>query len=67
MSYPDVSLGVLTLRFLELLLAAPDGALDLSDVASSLQTRKRRVYDITHVLSGFNLIEKEAANWIKWM
>nr|XP_033504423.1 transcription factor E2F2-like [Epinephelus lanceolatus] len=63
----NVSLGLLTLRFLQLLLAAPDGALDLRDVPASLNTRKRRVYDITHVLSGFNLIKKDSANWIKWI
>uniref|UniRef100_A0A4W6EQ17 E2F/DP family winged-helix DNA-binding domain-containing protein n=1 Tax=Lates calcarifer TaxID=8187 RepID=A0A4W6EQ17_LATCA len=62
---PDVSLGLLTRGFLELLLAAPNGSLDLRQVASSLQTRKRRVYDITNVLDGINLIQKESANRIK--
>ncbi|GAA6231659.1 transcription factor E2F6-like [Lates japonicus] len=65
-SRQDVSLGLLTRRFLELLLAAPNGSLDLRQVASSLQTRKRRVYDITNVLDGINLIQKESANRIKW-
>ncbi|XP_074471665.1 transcription factor E2F1-like [Sebastes fasciatus] len=63
----DVSLGLLTLRFLKLLLAAPGGVLDLREVAANLQTRKRRVYDITHVLNGFNLIQKESNNWVKWI
>ncbi|XP_031698238.1 transcription factor E2F6-like, partial [Anarrhichthys ocellatus] len=61
------SLGLLTLRFLELLLAAPDGALDLRDVAEILQTSKWRVYDITHVLNGFDFIQKESTNWVKWI
>ncbi|XP_039980366.1 transcription factor E2F3-like [Xiphias gladius] len=65
-SRQDVSLGLLTRGFLELLLAAPDGSLDLRQVATSLQTRKRRVYDITNVLDGINLIQKESANRIKW-
>uniref|UniRef100_A0A3P8T5H4 E2F transcription factor 6 n=1 Tax=Amphiprion percula TaxID=161767 RepID=A0A3P8T5H4_AMPPE len=63
----DVSLGVLTERFLDLLLMAPDGCLDLRQVTSSLQTRKRRVYDITNVLDGIKLIEKQSANRIKWI
>ncbi|XP_059212484.1 transcription factor E2F6-like [Centropristis striata] len=66
-SRQDVSLGLLTLRFLELLLVAPDGALDLREAAASLQTRKRRVYDITHVLTGFNLLEKDSTNWVRWI
>uniref|UniRef100_A0A3B4ZX75 Transcription factor E2F6-like n=1 Tax=Stegastes partitus TaxID=144197 RepID=A0A3B4ZX75_9TELE len=63
----DVSLGLLTERFLDLLLMAPDGSLDLRQVTSSLQTRKRRVYDITNVLNGIQLIEKQSANKIKWI
>lgn len=63
----DVSLGVLTVRFLELLLMSPDGTIDLREVTKSLQTRRRRVYDITNVLEGFNIIEKQTANKVKWM
>ncbi|XP_044024992.1 piggyBac transposable element-derived protein 4-like isoform X3 [Siniperca chuatsi] len=63
----DVSLGVLTQSFLELLLAAPDGLLDLRQVTTSLKTRRRRVYDITNVLEGINLIEKESPNKFKWI
>ncbi|KAF0024016.1 hypothetical protein F2P81_024646 [Scophthalmus maximus] len=62
----DASLALLTRRFLELLLSAPGGSLDLRQVAASLQTRKRRVYDITNVLSGIELVQKESANRIKW-
>uniref|UniRef100_A0A3Q1B0Z6 THAP-type domain-containing protein n=1 Tax=Amphiprion ocellaris TaxID=80972 RepID=A0A3Q1B0Z6_AMPOC len=62
-----VSLGVLTERFLDLLLMAPDGCLDLRQVTSGLQTRRRRVYDITNVLDGIKLIEKQSANRIKWI
>ncbi|XP_056261147.1 transcription factor E2F6-like [Seriola aureovittata] len=66
-SRQDVSLGLLTRGFLELLLAAPDDSLDLRQVAVSLKTGKRRVYDITNVLDGINLIQKESANRIKWI
>ncbi|XP_051264775.1 transcription factor E2F6-like [Dicentrarchus labrax] len=60
-------LGLLTQRFLELLLVAPGGSVDLRQAAASLQTHKRRVYDITNVLDGINLIQKESANRIKWI
>ncbi|XP_026175033.1 transcription factor E2F6 [Mastacembelus armatus] len=63
----DVSLGMLTRRFLELLLIAPDGSVDLGQVTTSLQTRRRRVYDITNVLDAISLIEKESASRIKWI
>ncbi|XP_034384164.1 transcription factor E2F6 isoform X2 [Cyclopterus lumpus] len=63
----DVSLGVLTRRFLELLLASPDGSVDLRQVTTILQTRRRRVYDITNVLEGISLMEKESTNKFKWI
>ncbi|XP_019201872.1 transcription factor E2F6 [Oreochromis niloticus] len=63
----DVSLGVLTVRFLELLLMSPDGSIDLREVMKTLQTRRRRVYDITNVLEGFSFIEKQTANKVKWI
>ncbi len=66
-SYPDVSLGVLTQRFLHLLLAAPDRSVDIRQVTIDLQTRRRRVYDITNVLEGINLLERESKNKFKWM
>ncbi|XP_054474065.1 transcription factor E2F2 isoform X2 [Anoplopoma fimbria] len=63
----DVSLGTLTQRFLELLLASPDGSVDLRQVTTILQTRRRRVYDITNVLEGISLIEKKSTNKFKWI
>lgn len=65
--YSDVSLGLLTRRFLDMFLTSPDGTLDLREVTTNLQTCKRRVYDITNVLGGIRLIKKESANRIKWM
>ncbi|MEQ2284351.1 hypothetical protein AMECASPLE_020780, partial [Ameca splendens] len=62
----DTSLPVLTRRFLDLFLNAPDGSLDLRHAITSLKTRRRRVYDITNVLQGIQLIEKESVNRIKW-
>ncbi|XP_040016961.2 transcription factor E2F6 [Gasterosteus aculeatus] len=63
----DVSLWMLTQRFLELLLASPDGSVDLRHVTAVLQTRRRRVYDITNVLEGISLIKKKSANKFKWI
>lgn len=63
----DVSLGVLTQRFLELLLKAPDSSVEIKQVTTSLQTRRRRVYDITNVLEGINLLEKQSTNRFKWI
>ncbi|XP_015251147.1 PREDICTED: transcription factor E2F6-like [Cyprinodon variegatus] len=56
----DVSLPVLTRRFLELFVKNPDGTLDLRTAVNSLRTRRRRVYDITNVLEGIQLIKKES-------
>lgn len=66
-SSPDVSLLVLTRRFLDLFLTVPDGCLDLRSAIASLRTRRRRVYDITNVLQGVRLVQKESVNRIRWM
>ncbi|XP_037837407.1 uncharacterized protein si:ch211-195d17.2 isoform X2 [Kryptolebias marmoratus] len=66
-SREDVSLGVLTRRFLDLFLKAPDNSLDLRHAITSLRTRRRRVYDITNVLQGIDLIDKQSPNKVKWI
>ncbi|NXG02907.1 E2F6 factor, partial [Sakesphorus luctuosus] len=63
----DASLGLLTRRFMALLKKAPDGVLDLNEVAKTLGVRKRRVYDITNVLDGIDLIQKRSKNLIQWI
>ncbi|KAI4790584.1 hypothetical protein KUCAC02_034537 [Chaenocephalus aceratus] len=63
----NLSLGLLTQRFLELLLAAPDGVVDLGYVTTSLQTRRRRVYDITAVLEGISVLKRQSKNHFKWI
>uniref|UniRef100_H0ZS72 E2F/DP family winged-helix DNA-binding domain-containing protein n=1 Tax=Taeniopygia guttata TaxID=59729 RepID=H0ZS72_TAEGU len=60
----DASLVLLTRRFMALLRKAPDGVLDLNEVATTLGVRKRRVYDITNVLDGIDLIQKRSKNHI---
>ncbi|NXF90838.1 E2F6 factor, partial [Eubucco bourcierii] len=63
----DASLVYLTRRFMDLVRSAPDGVLDLNEVATTLGVRKRRVYDITNVLDGIHLIQKRSKNLIQWI
>ncbi|NXC40775.1 E2F6 factor, partial [Penelope pileata] len=63
----DASLVYLTRKFMDLVKRAPDGVLDLNDVATTLGVRKRRVYDITNVLDGIHLIQKRSKNLIQWV
>ncbi|KAG7250545.1 hypothetical protein CRUP_016735, partial [Coryphaenoides rupestris] len=63
----EKSLGLLTIKFVNLLQEAKDGVLDLKVAADSLAVRqKRRIYDITNVLEGVGLIEKKTKNIIQW-
>ncbi|KAM9355987.1 transcription factor E2F6 [Pholidichthys leucotaenia] len=63
----ELSLAILTQRFLEQLLLSPDHTVDVGEVAKRLNTRRRRVYDITNVLQGINLVDKESASKFKWI
>ena len=40
--------------------------LDLNKAAEYLDVQKRRIYDITNVLEGINLIVKKSKNNIQW-
>lgn len=63
----EKSLGLLTSKFVELLQSSKGGILDLKKAADLLEVKqKRRIYDITNVLEGIGLIEKESKNSIKW-
>lgn len=44
-----------------------DGILDLNLVAQQLNAPKRRVYDVTNVLEGVQLIKKKSKNQIQWL
>ncbi|XP_042194721.1 transcription factor E2F2 isoform X2 [Callorhinchus milii] len=63
----DTSLGLLTKKFVQLLSESPDGVLDLNRAAEVLEVQKRRIYDITNVLEGIQLIRKKSKNNIQWM
>ena len=62
----DTSLGLLTARFVNLLHEADGGTIDLNEAATTLHVQKRRIYDITNVLEGINLIQKKAKNNVQW-
>uniref|UniRef100_A0A2C9JGX0 E2F/DP family winged-helix DNA-binding domain-containing protein n=1 Tax=Biomphalaria glabrata TaxID=6526 RepID=A0A2C9JGX0_BIOGL len=62
----DTSLGLLTKKFVGLLRNAPDGVVDLNKASEILEVQKRRIYDITNVLEGINLIQKKSKNNIQW-
>lgn len=58
----------MTHHFLFSLILQQSGAasIDLNDAAVSLGVPKRRLYDITNVLEGINLITKKSKNIIVW-
>ncbi|XP_040283257.1 transcription factor E2F6 isoform X2 [Bufo bufo] len=63
----DVSLFYLTRKFMDIIKSAPEGVVDLNEVAKQLGVRKRRVYDITNVLDGIQLIQKRSKNLVQWV
>ncbi|SPP83899.1 blast:Transcription factor E2f [Drosophila guanche] len=62
----DTSLGILTKKFVDLLQESPDGVVDLNEASTRLCVQKRRIYDITNVLEGINILEKKSKNNIQW-
>jgi E2F/DP family winged-helix DNA-binding domain/E2F transcription factor CC-MB domain len=62
----DSSLGLLTQKFVQVLKSCPGTSLDLNRAASELGVQKRRIYDITNVLEGIGLIQKEGKNRVSW-
>ncbi|KAI1319343.1 E2F transcription factor 3 [Mortierella claussenii] len=64
-SRSERSLGMLTKQFIQLL-KDESGTLDLNKTAGKLKVQKRRIYDITNVLEGIDLIEKFKKNNVRW-
>ncbi|KAK6033986.1 transcription factor E2F/dimerization partner [Cooperia oncophora] len=60
----DNSLLVTTRKFLEL--KDLSESVNLNDAAEILNVPKRRLYDITNVLEGIDLVEKIGKNSIRW-
>lgn len=46
--------------------SSTNGVLDLNEVSQKLNVQKRRIYDITNVLEGIGLIQKQSKNTILW-
>ncbi|XP_066453296.1 transcription factor E2F6 [Eleutherodactylus coqui] len=63
----DVSLFYLTRKFMDIIKSSPKGIVDLNDVTKQLGVGKRRVYDITNVLNGIQLIQKKSKNLVQWV
>ncbi|XP_068454500.1 transcription factor E2F1 [Clinocottus analis] len=63
----DTSLNLTTKRFLNLLSQSADGVVDLNWASQVLDVQKRRIYDITNVLEGIELISKKSKNNIQWL
>lgn len=63
----DTSLVLLTRRFAELMSQSVNGEIDLNLVAHELNAPKRRVYDVTNVLEGVQLIRKTSKSHIQWL
>jgi len=62
------SLGLLTQKFVELMMNSDSGILDLKEAATKLNiVQKRRIYDITNVLEGVGLIRKATKNSVQWL
>ena len=60
------SLGLLTNKFVQLLTSTV-GNLDLNHAVTTLEVKKRRIYDITNVLEGIGLIKKVSKNSVSWI
>jgi hypothetical protein len=58
----DSSLGLLTKKFVELLMGS--NVLDLNEAAVFLDVQKRRIYDITNVLEGLGIVTKKSKNYV---
>jgi len=60
----DSSLGLLTKKFVELLMGSDVHELDLNEAAVVLDVQKRRIYDITNVLEGLGIVAKKSKNYV---
>ncbi len=58
------SLGLLTKKFIELLMGLNIRELDLNEAAGALGVQKRRIYDITNVLEGLGIVTKKSKNHV---
>jgi len=57
---------LLTKKFVGLIRGSEDNTLDLNRAALELGVQKRRIYDITNVLEGIGLLNKQGKNNVSW-
>eukprot|EP00826_Nyctotherus_ovalis_P016733 TRINITY_DN1485_c0_g1_i11.p1 TRINITY_DN1485_c0_g1~~TRINITY_DN1485_c0_g1_i11.p1 ORF type:complete len:295 (-),score=56.14 TRINITY_DN1485_c0_g1_i11:87-971(-) len=62
----DSSLGNLAAAFTRKLQSSKDMTINLNDATLELKVQKRRIYDITNVLEGVDLVTKSGKNTIRW-
>ncbi|XP_040581946.1 transcription factor E2F2 [Lepeophtheirus salmonis] len=62
----ETSLGLLTKKFVSLFHSSTHGTVDLNKASETLGVQKRRIYDITNVLEGIGLVEKNSKNMVHW-
>jgi len=63
----DHSLGKITKEFMDLLNTCENGDIDRNAAATTLNVKKRRIYDITNVLEGIGLLKKKSKNLVHWV
>lgn len=59
-------MGLITKKFVNLLLESPNGIIDLNIASAKLNVQKRRIYDVTNVLEGVGILEKKFKNTVQW-
>lgn len=63
----DNSLGELSRELIRIFINSKDKIIKIDDAVKSLGVKKRRIYDITNVLEGIDLIKKVEKNTIQWV
>jgi len=61
------TLGDIARKFVKYLLANGGKDIDLNHAVDEIDVPKRRIYDVTNVLEGCNLIEKKEKNSVTWI
>ncbi|KAL0266066.1 UNVERIFIED_CONTAM: hypothetical protein PYX00_011783 [Menopon gallinae] len=62
----DFSRNIPEKKTMNLIDETPDKIIDLNTAAYLLNVGKRRIYDITNVLEGLNLLQKSHVNNVRW-
>ena len=65
-SCQENSLGQLTKNFINYIKRTGKKSININDLVSELEVKKRRIYDITNVLQGIGYLQKSGKNEIVW-